>query len=105
MTVERRSKPLGGHNIQVILVAPDRLREEGYQSDDATTRLPSGWWVILRNQFARAPDVALKILASVEGDLSAMTAAATAARGKDAESVTERLWSTTFEAIGPDYWK
>ena len=66
--------------------------------------LDSGWWVTLRNQFARAPDVALQILQSVADDLSRLTGAATTARGVDAEEVTLRVFSTTVEAEGPAYW-
>lgn len=100
MTVERDGKRLGGNNVQVVLGAPDRRRQR--LDEDVAVWLESGWWVSLRNQFAQAPEVAATILASAA---STLTAEATGARGKDAEAVTRKLFSTTFEAAGPDYWR
>jgi hypothetical protein len=102
MTVERDGKRLGGHNVQVVVGAPDQERR-GLDTQVALW-LNSGWWVSLRNQFADAPNVADAILASVAGRLSAFTAQAREARGKDAEDITRRLFSTPFQATGPDYW-
>jgi len=59
----------------------------------------------LRNEFARAPDVALQIVGSIEGPLSSLTARATAARGVDAEALTAELFAATLRATGPDHWR
>ena len=100
MTVERDGKRLGGNNIQVVVGAPDEERRG--LDRDVVVWLESGWWVSLRNQFAEAPDAAAAIVASIAGAVSALTAEATGARGRDAEVVTQKLFSTTFEATGPD---
>ena len=102
LTVEYRGKQLGGNNIQAVVGAPDK-RRFGLDQDVAMW-LSSGWWVTLRNHFARAPDVALPILASIDIPLSAVTAAASDARGASTDELTRDLFATIFEATGPDYW-
>ena len=81
----RPTKRVGGHDKEVALW------------------LQSGWWVTLRNQFAQAPDVAVEVLESVADELSAITTEAMTARGTSAEAVTHKLFSITFDAIGPEY--
>lgn len=103
MTVQRDGKRLGGNNVQVVLGAPDRRRQR--LDEDVAVWLESGWWVSLRNQFAQAPEVAATILASAASTLSTLTAETTGARGRDAEAVARKLFSTTVEAAGPDYWR
>jgi hypothetical protein len=102
MTAERNGSKLGGNNIQVVIGAPDQQRR-GLDGDVAVW-LESGWWVTLRNQFAQPPDVAAQILTTLAGALSTITAEATDARGEDAQAVTAKLFSATFDAVGPDYW-
>jgi hypothetical protein len=102
LTVERDGKRLGGNNIQAVVGAADEPRP-GLDSD-VCIWLESGWWVSLRNHFAAAPEVAAAILASVADSLSALTAEATEARGKDAEAVTKKVFSAAFTAVGPDHW-
>jgi hypothetical protein len=67
--------------------------------------LPSGWWVALRNQFARAPNAATEILKSIEQPLSEITGEPMAARGAGTEDLTRELFAMTFDARGPDYWR
>jgi hypothetical protein len=102
LTVERDGKRLGGNNIQAVVGAPDEKRV-GLDAD-VCVWLPSGWWVSLRNHFARAPEVAAAILTSAAGPLSELTAEATDARGKDAEVVTRNVFAAVVNATGPDYW-
>src|SRR3954467_10423731 len=45
LTVERAGAPLGGHNIQVVMGAPDRPRTG--LNEQVLLWLPSGWWVTL----------------------------------------------------------
>src|SRR5580698_6491228 len=72
MTVTHDGTSLGGNNIQVVLGAPDQSRTG--LDEDVVLWLDSGWWVTLRNEFARAPGVALRALESIAGELSAITA-------------------------------
>jgi hypothetical protein len=65
----------------------------------------SGWWVAFRNQFAQAPDVGAKIIASVDRELSEITAELERARGSTMVEANDRLWAMTFHAHGPDYWR
>jgi hypothetical protein len=76
MRVECEGAQLGGNNVQLTLGAPDRLRH-GLDNPVAMW-LPTDWWVSLRNQFERTPDVAATILRSAEAELSKTTAAASA---------------------------
>jgi len=103
MTVERRGEPLGGFNIQAIVGAPDYDRRG--LDEDVVMWLPSGWWISLRNQFAQAPDVAVKILELVAGQLTAVTEPLAVARGDDVEPTFWKLKATIFDAVGPDYWR
>jgi hypothetical protein len=107
ITVERHGRPLGGHNIQAFLFAPDYqprdYRARGLDDDVALT-LESGWWITLRNQFAEAPDIAAQILASAAKDLSAATAEASVAREDEIAPLWQRLRAARFSAAGPDYW-
>jgi hypothetical protein len=102
MTVEHGGRPLGGHNVQVVLGAPDQVRR-GLDEDVALT-LDSGWWVTLRNQFALAPCVATEILESAADRLNETTAEATEARGQAARELWSKLRSTVISAAGPAYW-
>lgn len=102
MTLEHHGKPLGGHNVQVVLGAPDRVRR-GLDEEVALT-LPSGWWVSLRNQFALAPCVALEILESASDRLAQITREATEATGEATHELSRKLFATVVEATGPDYW-
>jgi hypothetical protein len=52
MTVEYDGRKLGGNNIQLALHAPTGGYPHG---KDCSIWLASGWGVLLRNQFARAP--------------------------------------------------
>jgi hypothetical protein len=67
LVAEREGRSIGGNNVQAIVGAPEKQRS-GLDRDVAVW-LPSGWWVTLRNQFARAPDAAMEILKSVEQPL------------------------------------
>lgn len=102
MTVEHDGKPLGGHNVQIVLGAADEVRR-GLDEDVALT-LSTGWWVSLRNQFAVAPCVAMDILGAASDELEAITAAATEASGDAATRLYERLSTSSLNARGPDYW-
>jgi hypothetical protein len=102
MTAEYQGKRLGGHNVQVVLGAPDEARR-GLDEDVALT-LGSGWWVTFRNQFALAPCVAVEIVESVRDPLTEITAAATDARNDVARDVSRKLFSSVFAASGPAYW-
>jgi hypothetical protein len=103
LVVSRDGTPLGGNNVQAVLGAPDQTR---YRLDeDVAMWLPSGWWVSLRNQFARAPDVATEILTSVQDRLAHVTSQLSDARGERTEELTAALFSTVFHAEGRDYWR
>jgi hypothetical protein len=96
MTVSCDARPLGGNNIQVVLGAPDEVRRG--LDDDVILWLDSGWWVTLRNEFARAPDVARQIIGAISDELSAITADRC---GAEAAAV----FAATFEADGPRHWR
>lgn len=102
MTVEHDGQPLGGHNVQVVLGAPDQVRRE--LDEDVALTLDTGWWVTLRNQFALAPCVAKEILRSAERQLNEITAEVMEARDETAETLWLRLRSAAVTAAGPDYW-
>ena len=102
MTVKHDGKPLGGHDVQVVLGAPDETRRG--LDEDVAMLLDSGWWVALRNHFARAPCVAVEILESVREPLNEITAQATDARGEPAKAVSRHLFESVFHGTGPDYW-
>ncbi len=95
MTVRCDGKPLGGNNIQVVLGAPGETRIG--LDEDVVLWLDSGWWVTVRNEFARAPDVARRVLESVADDLSAITADP---QGAEAPVV----FQSTFQGTGPRHW-
>lgn len=103
MTVEREGAPLGGNNIQLYLGAPDEKRHG--LDEDVALWLASGWWVSLRNQFARAPDVATEIVGSVADSLTHLTTRAQNARGRETEAVTAEIFAMSLRAEGPDYWR
>lgn len=102
LTAERRGAPLGGHNVQVVVGAPD-LARRGLDQQVVLT-LESGWWVSLRNQFADAPSAAAEILESVSDELSEITAGANTALGQALDEVSQRLFASVFRGVGPDYW-
>jgi hypothetical protein len=58
--------------------------------------------VIFRNQFAQAPEVAAKIIASVDDELSKITAQLERARGTEMVVAKDRLLAMTFHATGPE---
>jgi hypothetical protein len=95
MTVVCDAGPLGGNNIQVVLGAEGESRTG--LDEQVVLWLDSGWWVTLRNDFARAPEVARQIVGSITRELSAITADP---RGAEATVV----FASTFETTGPDYW-
>jgi hypothetical protein len=96
MTVTYDGKPLGGNNIQLTVGAPGQTPVG--LDEDMILCLDSGWWVALRNEFARAPDVASRILESAADALSAITSDP---RGADAAI----LGSTVIGAAGPSHWR
>jgi hypothetical protein len=103
LTADREDRPLAGNAIQAVVGAPDQPR---YRLDaDVAIWLPSGWWVSLRDRFARAPDVATGILESIEDPLSEITGRLTTARGERTEQLTRELFATTFQATGRDHWR
>ena len=95
MTVTYDGTPLWGNNIQVVLGAPGESRTG--LDEDVVLWFDSGWRVTLRNEFARVPGVALRVLESIARELSAITADP---RGADAKVVL----GTTFQGTGPRYW-
>jgi len=102
LVVLRDGKPLGGHNVQAHVTA---ATGDGARPVDVDVWLSSGWRVSFRNQFAQAPGVASRIIASVEAELSEITGALETARGADMVAVKDRLWATTFHARGSDFWR
>jgi hypothetical protein len=96
MTVTYDGKRLGGNNIQLVVGAPSQPRRG--LNEDVILWLDSGWWVTFRNEFARAPDVAHRILESAADALSAITSDP---RGADASI----LGSTVIETAGPSHWR
>jgi hypothetical protein len=96
MTVTYGGKQLGGNNVQLVVGAPNQPRFG--HDEDVILWLDSGWWVTLRNQFARASDVARRILESAANELSAITSDP---RGADASI----LDSTVIEVVGPSHWQ
>ncbi|MBV8991203.1 MAG: hypothetical protein JO372_21815 [Solirubrobacterales bacterium] len=99
MTVEHDGRQIGGHNVQVVLGAPDQVRRG--LDDDVALELDTGWWVTLRNQFALASCVAVEILDSARHALNDVTAEANAAYGEASEGLWARLRSSGFSATGP----
>jgi hypothetical protein len=96
MTVNYDGKPLGGNNIQAVVGAPGQKRIG--RDAQVVLWLDSGWWVAVRNEFARAPDVAHRILESGADALSAITSHP---HGADASI----LGSAVIEAVGPSHWR
>jgi hypothetical protein len=88
--------------VQAVFGAPDGVRR-GLDEDVALV-LDSGWWVTLRNQFARAAPVAIEILGLAKDALTEATAQANAASGEAARELWERLRFSAFHATSPDYW-
>jgi hypothetical protein len=101
LTVEYDGRKLGGTNIQVALHAPSGGFPHG---EDCAIWLASGWGVVLRNQFARAPAVATAVIEAIAAELSDITRAANSATGTATSALSERLRTTTFRATGPAYW-
>jgi hypothetical protein len=98
----RNGQPLGGHNVHAHVRSATWGKG---RPGDANVCLASGWLVTFRNQFAQAPDVADKIIASTSDELSAVTEELEHARGVEMIAVKDRLWAMTFQADGPDYWR
>ena len=103
LTAERDGVPLGGHNIQVVLGAPDKARHG--LNEDVVLWLDSGWWVTLRNQFAGAPDVAISILRPAANGLSRFIELVSAGESGQHEALLERVHAISIETPGPDYWR
>jgi hypothetical protein len=101
LAASRNGAPLGGHNVQAHVRAPDNAQPR----EAPSMTLSSGWLVYFRNQFAQAPDVAERILKSVDEALSTATAELHTVRGQQMTDATTRLFAATFEAEGPDYWR
>jgi hypothetical protein len=102
MTVEYDGRKLGGNNIQLALHAPTGGFPHG---EDCSIWLASGWGVLLRNQFARAPAVGADIVESIAEELSAITAEANRTTASATSALSERLRATIFRATGPAYWR
>jgi hypothetical protein len=98
----RGRRPVGGHNIQAHVGSATRYHGP---PDDVDVWLSSGWWVSFRNQFAQIPEVAAIIIASVDNELSKITAELEHSRGAKMMEAKDRLWATTFHARGPDFWR
>ena len=96
MNVVCDGEPIGGNNVQVVLEAPSESRAG--LDEDVILWVDSGWWVTLRNDFARAREVARQIVGSISRELSAIT---DDPRGADAAVV----FATTFETTGPRHWR
>ena len=94
MTLTYDGKPLGGNNIQAVAGAPDE-RRDGLDAD-VILWLASGWWVTLRGEFARAPEVAHRILLSAAERLSEITA--------DPRGAEPSILGSSVDATGPDHW-
>jgi hypothetical protein len=92
MNVICDGEPIGGNSTQVVLGA--RSESRGLFDEDVILWLDSGWWLALRNDFARARDVAPQIVGSISLELSAIT---DDPRGADVAGV----FATTFETMGP----
>jgi hypothetical protein len=104
LAVERDAGvPLGGHNIQVVLGAPDQARHG--LNEDVVLWLDSGWWVTLRNQFADAPDVAISILRPAADELSRLTELVSSGECGQHQALLERVHAISIETAGPDYWR
>ena len=71
LTVGCEGTRVGGNNIQAVVGAPGE-RRDGLDRD-VFLWLDSGWWVTLRNEFSRAPDVARRILESAAPSLCELT--------------------------------
>lgn len=81
-------------------------RQRGHRGPaDVDFWLSSGWWVEFRNQFAQAPVGAAKVIDSIGGELSKITAELEGARGDEMVDAKDRLWEMTFGAQAPDYWR
>lgn len=100
MTVTRGGEPLGGHNIQAHVTAPDQSPR-----GDVALELSSGWKVSLRNEFERAPYAAIAIFRAIHADLSRFTLELTDARGTPMVELQKQLWAARFAAAGPNAWR
>lgn len=101
MTVEHAGKPLGGHNVQVVLGSKGSRQAS---LDEVVLTLESGWWISLRNQFALAPEIAVQILESIKPELEAATNKANGARSDDAKALWRTLREVAFAGRGASYW-
>jgi len=104
LTASHGGVALGGHNIQAHVHAPGHKPGPNDDADRPDLKLTSGWGVWFRNQFAQAPDVAARIIGSVEPDLSRVTAELGAATAVQTTELSERLFAMELHATGPDYW-
>jgi hypothetical protein len=104
LTVDVDGHRLGGHNVQVVLGAPDRDRSG--LDEDVVLWLDSGWWVTLRNQFAQAPSVAATLLRSGADELSRLTDRVTAGAPRAAGGeFWQEVAVITIEVRGPNCWR
>jgi hypothetical protein len=104
LTVRRDGVALGGHNIQAHVHAPGHKPGPYDDADRPDLTLASGWGVWFRNQFAQAPDVAARIIGSIEAELSQVTAELARAGAAESTELSERLFANELHATGPDYW-
>src|SRR5204862_3830977 len=104
LTARRDGVALGGHNIQAHVHAPGHKPRRDDDAECPDLELASGWGVWFRNQFAQAPDIAARIIGSVEAELSHVTAELARASAAQSTELSERLFATALHATGPDYW-
>jgi hypothetical protein len=104
LTVRRDGVALGGHNIQAHVHAPGHKPGAYDDADCPDLRLASGWGVWFRNQFAQAPDIAARIVGSIEAELSQVTVELAGASAAQSTELSERLFAIELHATGPDYW-
>jgi len=104
LTASHGGVALGGHNVQAHVHAPGHKPGPNDDADRPDLKLASGWGVWFRNQFAQAPDVAARIIGSVEPDLSRVTAELGGATAAQTTESSERLFAMELHATGPDYW-
>ena len=106
LTAERRGKDLGGNNIQAVVGAPaERPTWRSESEEEIALLLSSGWWVSLRNQFAKQPEIGTTIVRSAADRLGAITSRLTDASGAEALTITRELFDASSPAIGPDFWR
>jgi len=104
LTASHDGVALGGHNVQAHVHAPGHKPGPNDDANRPDLKLASGWGVWFRNQFAQAPDVAARIVGSVEPELSRVTAELGSATAAQTTELSERLFAMELHATGPNYW-